>query len=230
MKLADLEALARIAKAHNLIAVTDNTFATPWVQRPLELGFDLVVHSVTKYLNGHSDMIGGCVISRAPLTAAEKSVHKNLGGTVNAIDAWLVHRGLRTFALRMAAHNRNGQAVAEHLAAHPAVSKVYFPGLPGDPQMALFRKQMKAGGALLSFELKGGEAAAVRFLNRIQLIVHAVSLGGMESLATRPAGTSHRGMTAEMRKAAGVSDSLIRLSVGVEALADLLADLNQALE
>ena len=229
LRLIDIAAVAERAHRNGAKVIVDNTVATPYNQLPLTLGADYVVHSMSKYLNGHSDMIGGCIISRAALTAEEKSVHKNLGGTVNAMDAWLILRGLRTFALRMEAHNRNGQAVAEFLAAHAAVGKVCFPGLPGDPQMDLFRRQMKAGGALLSFELKGGEAAAVNFLNRIRLIVHAVSLGGMESLATRPAATSHRGMSAEMRNAAGVSDSLIRLSVGVEDIGDLLADLEQAL-
>lgn len=229
LRLIDIAAVTERAHRNGAKVIVDNTVATPFNQLPLALGADYVVHSMSKYLNGHSDMIGGCVISRAALTPAEKSVHKNLGGTVNAMDAWLMHRGLRTFALRMEAHNSNGQAVAEFLAAHPAVGKVYFPGLPGNAQMELFRKQMKAGGALLSFELKGGEAVAIRFLDRIRLVVHAVSLGGMESLATRPAGTSHRGMPAEMKAAAGVTDSLIRLSVGVEEIGDLLADLDQAL-
>ncbi|MCE9616426.1 MAG: aminotransferase class I/II-fold pyridoxal phosphate-dependent enzyme [Lentisphaerae bacterium] len=229
LKLLDVEAVAACAHAAGAQLIVDNTVATPCNQQPLRLGADWVVHSVSKYLNGHSDMIGGCVISRAPLTAAQRGVHKNLGGTVNAMDAWLMLRGLRTFVLRMEAHNRNGAAVAEWLRGHPAVSRVFYPGLPDNPQAAIFRRQMGAGGALLSFELNGGEAAARAFLDRLQLVVHAVSLGGMESLATRPAATSHRGMTLEQRAAAGVSGALIRLSVGVEVLDDILADLGQAL-
>ena len=148
---------------------------------------------------------------------------------MNALDAGLVLLGLRTLTLRMEAHNRNGQAVAEWLCRHPEVARVHYPGLDSHPQTEVFRGQMKHGGALLSFELAGGEAAACRFLDRLGLILHAVSLGGMESLATRPAMSSHRGMTSEARHKAGVSDSLIRLSVGVEALEDLFADLQQAL-
>lgn len=229
LKLLDLAATAERAHAAGAQMIVDNTVATPYNQQPFQFGADWVVHSASKYLNGHSDMIGGCLISREPLTAAHRTIHKNLGGTVNALDAWLMLRGLRTLALRMEAHNRNGAAVAEWLARHPAVNCVHYPGLPAHPQAALFRKQMLAGGALLSFELKDGEAAARRFLDRVQLIVHAVSLGGMESLATRPAATSHRGLTAEQRAAAGVSNSLIRLSVGTEAEADILADLAHAL-
>jgi cystathionine beta-lyase/cystathionine gamma-synthase len=174
-------------------------------------------------------MIGGCLVRKEPLSPMQRTIHKNLGGTVNALDAWLVLRGLRTFALRMEAHNRNGQAVAEWLCRRPEVVRVHYPGLASHPQAGLFQRQMNHGGALLSFELAGGETAACRFLDRLELVLHAVSLGGMESLATRPAMSSHRGMTREARLRAGVSDSLIRLSVGVEALEDLFADLAQAL-
>ncbi len=229
MRLIDLRDTVERAHAAGAPVIVDNTVATPFNQLPFESGVDWVIHSTSKYLNGHSDMIGGCVVRREPLAPVHRAIHKNLGGTVNAFDAWLVLRGLRTFPLRMEAHNRNGLAVAEWLAGRPEVARVFFPGLPAHPQAALFRRQMKHGGALLSFELAGGEPAARRFLNRVSLIVHAVSLGGMESLATRPAMSSHRGMTPEARQRAGVSDGLIRLSVGVEALEDLLADLEQAL-
>jgi cystathionine gamma-synthase len=229
MRLIDIEATVARAHAGGAPVIVDNTVATPFNQRPFDFGADWVVHSTSKYLNGHSDMIGGCLVSKEPLSAMHRTIHKNLGGTVNALDAWLVLRGLRTFALRMEAHNRNGQAVAEWLCLRPEVARVHYPGLESHPQAELFRRQMKHGGALLSFELAGGEAAACRFLDRLGLILHAVSLGGMESLATRPAMSSHRGMTSEARHKAGVSDSLIRLSVGVEALEDLFADLQQAL-
>jgi cystathionine beta-lyase/cystathionine gamma-synthase len=229
MRLIDIEATVARATAGGARVIVDNTVATPFNQRPLDFGADWIVHSTSKYLNGHSDMIGGCLVSKEPLSAMQRTIHKNLGGTVNALDAWLVLRGLRTFALRMETHNRNGQAVAQWLCRQPEVARVHYPGLESHPQAELFRRQMKHGGALLSFELVGGEAAACRFLDRLGLILHAVSLGGMESLATRPAMSSHRGMTSEARHKAGVSDSLIRLSVGVEALEDLFADLQQAL-
>ncbi|MCG3148264.1 MAG: L-methionine gamma-lyase [Verrucomicrobiae bacterium] len=229
LRLLDLAATAERAHAAGAQLIVDNTVATPYNQQPFQFGADWIVHSASKYLNGHSDMIGGCLIRRAPLTATHRTIHKNLGGTVNALDAWLMLRGLRTFTLRMEAHNHNGAAVADWLTRHPAVSHVHYPGLPTHPQAALFRQQMRAGGALLSFELHGGADAACRFLDRIQLIVHAVSLGGMESLATRPAATSHRGLTATQRQAAGMGDSLVRLSVGTEALEDILTDLEQAL-
>ena len=229
MRLIDIEATVARAHACGAPVIVDNTVATPFNQRPFDFGADWIVHSTSKYLNGHSDMIGGCLVRREPLSAMQRTIHKNLGGTVNALDAWLVLRGLRTFALRMEAHNRNGQAVAEWLCRRPEVARVHYPGLDSHPQAELFRQQMKHGGALLSFELAGGEEAACRFLDRLGLILHAVSLGGMESLATRPAMSSHRGMTSEARHRAGVSDSLIRLSVGVEALEDLFADLEQAI-
>ncbi len=229
LRLIDLEETAELSRTAGAQMIVDNTIATPFNQRPFQLGADWVVHSVSKYLNGHSDVIGGCLVSRDRVGAEQRAVHKNLGGTVNALDAWLMLRGLRTFAMRMEAHNRNGAAVAAWLSQHPAVSKVYYPGLPDHPQSHLFEKQMRGGGGLLSFELAAGKAAAERFLDRLELVVHAVSLGGMESLATRPSATSHRGLTPEARQAAGVADSLIRLSVGVEAIDDVLADLEQAL-
>jgi cystathionine gamma-synthase len=229
MRLIDIKATIARAHAGGAPVIVDNTVATPFNQRPFDFGTDWIVHSTSKYLNGHSVMIGGCLVSKEPLSAMHRTIHKNLGGTVNALDAWLVLRGLRTFALRMKAHNLNGQAVADWLCLRPEVARVHYPGIESHPQAELFRRQMKHGGALLSFELVGGEAAACRFLDRLGLILHAVSLGGMESLATRPAMSSHRGMTSEARHKAGVSDSLIRLSVGVEALEDLFADLQQAL-
>jgi cystathionine beta-lyase/cystathionine gamma-synthase len=229
MRLIDIKETVARARSCGAQVIVDNTVATPFNQHPFHFGADWVVHSTSKYLNGHSDMIGGCLVRRDPLSAMHRTIHKNLGGTVNALDAWLVLRGLRTFALRMEAHNRNGQAVAEWLLRRPEVARVHYPGLAPHPQRQLFQKQMMHGGALLSFELAGGEEAACRFVDRIGLILHAVSLGGMESLATRPAMSSHRGMTSEARLRAGVSDSLIRLSVGIEALEDLFADLEQAI-
>ncbi|MEX2380921.1 MAG: aminotransferase class I/II-fold pyridoxal phosphate-dependent enzyme [Opitutales bacterium] len=229
MRLIDLEKTVAAARASDAPVIVDNTVATPFDQLPFSFGADWIVHSTSKYLNGHSDMIGGCVVKREPLSAREKAIHKNLGGTVNALEAWLVARGMRTFALRMEAHNRNGRSVAEWLEKHSAVSRVHYPGLPSHPQHDLFQKQMTGGGALLSFELTGGEAASLRFIDHTELITHAVSLGGMETLAVRPAMSSHRGMSREDRAQAGIIDSLIRLSVGVEALDDILHDLSEAL-
>jgi cystathionine beta-lyase/cystathionine gamma-synthase len=229
MRLIDLSSTVSAARVNGAPVIVDNTVATPFNQQPFAAGVDWIVHSTTKYLNGHSDMIGGCVVKREPLTPKNRRVHKNLGGTVNAFDAWLVLRGLRTFPLRMEAHNRNGEAVAAWLARQPSVARVFYAGDPSHPQAPLFRRQMKHGGALLSFELKGGADAATRFIDRLKLVVHAVSLGGLESLATRPAMSSHRGMPPEARERAGISEGLIRLSVGVESIDDLLADLEQAL-
>ena len=229
MRLIDLERTVKRAHAGGAPVIVDNTVATPFNQRPFDFGVDWVVHSTSKYLNGHSDMIGGCLVHRERLSVMHRAIHKNLGGTVNALDAWFVLRGLRTFALRMDVHNRNGVSFAEWLLNRPEVSGVNYPGLASYPQADLFRRQMEHGGGLLSFELAGGEAAACRFIDRLRLIVHAVSLGGMESLATLPARSSHRGMTSEARQRAGVSNGLIRLSVGLETLEDLFEDLDQAL-
>jgi cystathionine beta-lyase/cystathionine gamma-synthase len=229
MRLIDLQETVARARQHGAPVIVDNTVATPFNQRPFETGADWIVHSTTKYLNGHADMIGGCVVRREPLSSSHRIIHKNLGGTVNAMEAWLVLRGLRTFALRMEAHNQNGAAVAAWLSQHPAVFQVHYPGLPTYPQNELFRRQMKHGGGLLSFELAGGADAAVRFIDRLRLVIHAVSLGGTESLATLPARSSHRGMSADARRDAGIADNLIRFSAGIEATEDIIADLEHAL-
>jgi cystathionine beta-lyase/cystathionine gamma-synthase len=229
MKLIDIEKTVQAAHSHKAPVIVDNTVATPLNQRPFDFGADWVVHSTSKYLNGHSDMIGGCAVSKKALLPQQRNIHKNLGGTVNALDAWLVLRGLRTFNLRMERHNQNGRAIAEWLSSRTEVLRVYYPGFSSQIQTGIFEKQMKHGGSLLSFELAAGEKGANRFLDRVNLITHAVSLGGVESLAARPAKSSHRGMNPEARQRAGISDGLIRLSVGIESIEDLLADLSQAL-
>lgn len=229
MRLIDLRQTVEHARANGAPVIVDNTVATPFNQRPFEFGADWVVHSTTKYLNGHADLIGGCLIRREPLAGMHRTIHKNLGGTVNASEAALVLRGLRTFALRMEAHNRNGAALANWLTGRPEISHVYYPGLPSHPQAQLVKQQMSHGGGLLSFELAGGETAASQFFDRIKLIIHAVSLGGPESLATRPAKSSHRGMSPEDRRQAGITDNLIRFSAGIEDVADLIDDLEQAI-
>jgi cystathionine beta-lyase/cystathionine gamma-synthase len=230
MRLIDLKETVERAHSAGVPVIVDNTVATPFNQSPFEFGADWVVHSTTKYLNGHADLIGGCLISREPLSAAHRTIHKNLGGTVNATEAALVLRGLRTFAVRMDAHNRNGATLATWLLERPEIARVHYPGLPSHPQAELVRQQMSDGGGLLSFELAGGEAAAARFLDRLKLIIHAVSLGGTETLVTRPAMSSHRGMTPDARRQAGISDSLIRLSAGIEDPTDLIRDLEQAID
>lgn len=229
MRLIDLKPTVERAHSAGAPVIVDNTVATPFNQRPFEFGADWVIHSTTKYLNGHADLIGGCLIRREPLATIHRAIHKNLGGTVNASEAGWALRGLRTFALRMEAHNRNGAAVAAWLAERSEITAVHYPGLSSHPQAELVRRQMRHGGGLLSFELAGGEAAAARFVDRLQLIVHAVSLGGPETLVTRPAKSSHRGMTPDARRQAGISESLIRLAAGIEDPADLIADLEQAI-
>lgn len=228
LKLRDLAKISTVLHKNKTPLIVDNTVATPFNQSPFAHGADWIVHSTSKYLNGHSDAIGGCVVKREALSARDRNIHKNLGGTVNAIDAWLTLRGLRTFALRMEKHNANGAAIATWLQERSEVGAVHYAGLAQSPQAALFSRQMRHGSALLSFELKGGKAAACQFIDRLKLIIHAVSLGGMESLVSRPAMSSHRGMGAAGRAAAGISEGLIRLSVGTEDLEDLKADLAQA--
>jgi cystathionine beta-lyase/cystathionine gamma-synthase len=224
MRLIDLKRTVEMARAAGAPVIVDNTVATPFNQRPFEFGADWVLHSTTKYLNGHADLI-----RREPLATIHRTIHKNLGGTVNAAEAALVLRGLRTFALRMEVHNRNGETLARWLSGRPEIVRVDYPGLPSHPQAELVAQQMSHGGGLLSFELADGETAAARFFDRLQLIIHAVSLGGPETLVTRPAKSSHRGMTAEARMQAGISDGLIRLSAGIEDAADLIRDLEQAI-
>ena len=229
MRLIDLEKTIAAAHSQGAPVIVDNTVATPFNQRPFDFGADWIVHSTTKHLNGHGDVVGGCLIRREPLEKNHRAIHKNLGGTVNALTAWLTLRGLRTFALRMEAHHRNASALADWLAARPEVAAVHYPGFRAHPQGDIFQRQMKAGGGLLSFELRGGEEAATRLIDRLRLIVHAVSLGEPETLITLPARSSHRGMTPEARRQAGVTDSLLRLAVGLESSADLVADLEQAM-
>jgi len=229
MRLIDLAETITRARQAGVPVIVDNTVATPLGQRPLEMGADWVIHSTTKYLNGHGDLIGGCVVGREPMTRMHRSIHKNLGGTVNAFEAWLTLRGLRTFALRMERHEANARAIAEWLSGRPEIAAVHYPGLASHPQASLFRRQMRSAGGLLSFEFSGGEAAAARFINGLKLVIHAVSLGGPETLVTVPARSSHRGMTPEARRSGGISDGLVRLSAGLESIDDLLEDMSRAI-
>jgi cystathionine gamma-lyase len=232
LKLVDLTAVARIAHDHGLLAVCDNTFATPYIQRPLEHGFDIVVHSTTKYLNGHSDAVGGAAVVRegSDLTERIAYLQNAVGGVPGPFDSFLTLRGVKTLALRMERHCANALAVAQFLEKHPQVEYVRYPGLASHPQHALARRQMKAGyGGIVTAVLRGGLEAARRALERCQLFGLAESLGGVESLIEHPGMMTHASLPAEVRASLGISDGLIRLSVGVEDVEDLIAELRQAL-
>jgi cystathionine gamma-lyase len=231
LKLVDLAMVAEIGKRRGLLTVADNTFASPYVQRPLEHGFSLVMHSATKYLNGHSDMVGGVIVAGDDEELGERLafLHNAVGAVAGPFDSFLALRGLKTLALRMERHCANALAVAQHLERHPQVARVHYPGLPGHPQHALARRQMQAYGGMVTIELKGDLAAARRFLERVEIFALAESLGGVESLIEHPAIMTHASLPPEHRQALGIGDTLIRLSVGIEDLADLLADLDQAL-
>lgn len=225
----DLEAVVAFARGHGLVSMVDNTFATPVNFRPAERGFDLSLHSSTKYLNGHSDIVGGAVIGRKDLV--EKILFKlnHLGGSMDPHACFLLHRGMKTLALRVARQNESALRIARFLAGHPAVANVNHPGLPGHPAHGRASRLFDGCGGMVSFELKGGAEAAERFMGRVELPIIAPSLGGVETLMTRPATTSHLGMDPGERRRLGIADGLIRLSVGIEAADDLLADFERAL-
>ncbi|HTY49475.1 MAG TPA: PLP-dependent aspartate aminotransferase family protein [Steroidobacteraceae bacterium] len=231
LNLADLEAIAAIARRHGILSVCDNTFATPYLQRPLELGVDIVVHSATKYLNGHSDVLGGAAVVRDAALAEQLAFLQNgLGGVSGALDSFLILRGIKTLAVRMQRHCENALAVAQFLQSHPKVAAVRYPGLPSHPQHALAQRQMRGGfGGIISAELRGGLDAARRFLERCELFSLGESLGGVESLIEHPGIMTHSGLPQQMRARLGISDGLVRLSVGIEAVEDLIAELDAAL-
>ncbi|MCF3191381.1 methionine gamma-lyase [Pseudomonas bubulae] len=232
MQLVDIPAVSRIAHRHdNLLVVIDNTYCTPYLQRPLELGADVVVHSATKYLSGHSDITAGMVLTSQHLADRIRlqGLKDLTGAVLSPHDAHLLMRGIKTLALRMDRHCSSAQAIAQMLQAHPAVEWVAYPGLPSFPQYALASRQMKLPGGMIAFELKGGIAAGQCFMNALQLFSRAVSLGGAESLAQHPASMTHSTYTLEERARHGISEGLVRLAVGLEDVADLLADVEQAL-
>ena len=231
LKLVDLERVAAIAKKRGIWAAADNTFASPYVQRPLEHGFDLVVHSTTKYLNGHSDMVGGVAVvaDNAELGERLKFLQNAVGAIQGPFDSFLALRGLKTLALRMERHCTSGLKVAAWLERHPKVRRVFYPGLASHPQHALAKKQMSAFGGMISAELEGTLDDARRFLERCQLFALAESLGGVESLIEHPALMTHGSVPVDVRAALGISDTLVRLSVGIEDPDDLIADLDAAL-
>jgi len=231
LKLVDLERVAAIAKKRGIWAAADNTFASPYVQRPLEHGFDLVVHSTTKYLNGHSDMVGGVAVvaDNAELSERLKFLQNAVGAIQGPFDSFLALRGLKTLALRMERHCTSGLKVAAWLERHPKVRRVFYPGLASHPQHALAKKQMHAFGGMISAELEGTLDDARRFLERCRLFALAESLGGVESLIEHPALMTHGSVPVDVRAAWGISDTLVRLSVGIEDPDDLIADLDAAL-
>ncbi|WP_309629114.1 cystathionine gamma-synthase [Brevundimonas sp.] len=231
MKLADIAALSQVAKAHGLLLVVDNTFATPWSQQPLALGADIVMHSATKYLNGHSDIIGGVLVAgNAEIAKEIKFLQNSVGGVMGPFDAFLANRGLKTLGLRMKAHNDNALAVARWLEERKGVSRVLYPGLISHPQHALASRQMNGRyGGMVTLVLDGDLSRTKSVLERFAVFTLAESLGGVESLVNHPAIMTHASVPKEVREAGGVTDTLIRLSVGVEDLDDLIADLDQAL-
>lgn len=232
LKLVDLQAMAEFGKRHGLITVADNTFATPYLQRPLESGCDIVVHSATKYLNGHSDIIGGIAVVGGDAELREQLgfLQNATGGISGPFDSFLAHRGVKTLGLRMERHSANAQAVAEWLEGHPSIERVIYPGLSSHPQHELAKRQMTRGsGGMVTAILKGGLEPARAMLSRCRVFTLAESLGGIESLIEHPAIMTHASIPAEVRKEIGIDDGLVRLSVGIENRDDLIDDLQQAL-
>ena len=230
LKLIDIEAIARIAKKKNILIAVDNTFATPFFQKPLKLGADIVMHSATKYLNGHSDVIGGALVTNNKELYDKLQFLQNAVGAVpGPFDCFLVLRGIKTLAIRMERHEQNAIKIAQFLENHPKVRRVIYPGLKSHPQHELARKQMSGFGGIITFFIKGGLEAARRFLERVKIFSLAESLGGVESLIEHPAIMTHASLPKEVRDKIGISDELIRVSVGIEHVDDLISDLKQAL-
>ena len=230
LQVADLPGIATFAREHKLVSMIDNTFASPINFRPPEIGFDLSLHSCTKYLNGHSDIVAGAVMGRADLIREITHKLNHLGGSLDPHACFLLHRGMKTLAVRMKHQNESALKIARFLEEHPAVEKVNYPGLESHPGHELARRLFDGFSGMLSFEVKGGLEAAQRFMEKTTLPVIAPSLGGVETLLTRPATTSHSGLSPEERRRLGISDGLIRLSVGIESTEDLLEDFEQALK
>ena len=230
LKLVDLAAVAAAARRRGWVSICDNTFMSPCFQRPLAFGIDVVVHSATKYLNGHSDVVGGVLVTgREDLAARLGFLQNAMGAVAGPMDAWLAMRGVKTLALRMRQHEANATAVARFLERHPKVARVRYPGLEAHPQHALAKRQMTGFGGMVTCDLKGGLEDARRFLERLRLFALAESLGGVESLVEHPAIMTHASLPPERRAALGISDTMVRLSVGIEHVDDLLDDLRQAL-
>jgi cystathionine beta-lyase/cystathionine gamma-synthase len=231
LKVIDLAAVTQLAKKHNAITIADNTFLSPYLQRPLDFGVDIVVHSTTKYINGHSDVIGGCVVSKSESHGKQIAwICNALGLACSPFDAWLVLRGVKTLGCRMEAQQSNAMQIARFLESHPLIERVYYPGLESHPQHQLAKAQQRGFGAMLAFDTKDGRSIAERVCLKTKLFDVAISIGGIESLISFPVTMSHASMTAEARAAAGITDKTVRVSVGLEHVNDLLADLKQALD
>ncbi|MCF6434554.1 methionine gamma-lyase [Pseudoalteromonas sp. MMG022] len=231
MTVLDLKMLGDFAKQHQLISVIDNTFMTPLLQKPKHFGIDIVIHSATKYLNGHGDVVAGIVCgTKEHIELIKLTVLKDIGATISPHDAWLINRGLKTLAVRMARHCESAQKVAEYLEKHPKVSKVYYPGLASHPGYKFLGEQMKGAGGVIAFEIAGSLQDGEAFINATELCTLAVSLGDPETLIQHPASMTHSPYTPEERQAAGISDGLIRISVGLEDVEDIIADLENAFE
>jgi cystathionine gamma-lyase len=229
LKLVDIEEICRVARERKILVVVDSTFASPINQNPLDLGVDLVMHSCTKYLNGHSDLVAGAVAGDKDLIQEIWKRRVTLGGNLDPMGAFLLLRGMKTLAVRMRQHNENGMAVATMLQSHGKVQKVHYLGLPSHPQYELAKRTLRGYGGMVSFEVKGGIKGAETVMRHLSLINRAASLGGVESLASMPLNTSHTAFSSEERHRMGISDSLIRLSVGIEDAEDIIDDLEQAL-
>ena len=231
LQCVDIKVLSALAAAAGVLVSVDNTFATPYLQQPFRWQVDYVVHSTTKFLNGHGTAIGGVLVGRnlERMNTAVTKAHRLLGGNSNAFDAFLLTNGIRTLSLRMDRHCSNAEKVAEFLAVHPGVEKVNFNGLPSHPDYAITMAQMKRAGAMMSFELKGGYDAGVKFMNSLKICTNAVSLGTCDTLLSHPASTTHKGVEREQRLKFGITDGLIRMSVGLENVEDIIADLSQAI-
>lgn len=231
MTLVDLELVASIAKQKGIPVVVDNTFSTPYLQQPLKLGCDLVIHSATKFIGGHGDVVAGIVVGNEEvISVLRKTTQKDIGGILSPFDAWLLLRGLKTLAVRMDRHCENAEHIAKQLSLHPKVKTVYYPGDKKSTAYSLMQKQMKKGGGLLSFEVKGGYEETVKVVNQLKLISIAVSLGDAETLIQHPASMTHAVVPEQARKEMGISNELLRLSVGLEAWEDIMRDLQQALD
>jgi methionine-gamma-lyase len=230
MKLVDLKKISDLAHHHGIPVVVDNTFMTPYLQRPMESGVDIVVHSATKYLGGHGDVVAGLVVGKEKfIQTLKKTAQKDVGAILGPFDAWLLLRGIKTLPVRMDRHNENALKVARFLRNHPKVERVYYPGLEEHPQFDLAQKQMKGPGGVISFEISGGYDAGVKVMNQVELALLAVSLGDVDTLIQHPASMTHAVIPKERRLEMGITDGLIRLSVGLEDVEDIISDLDQAL-
>ena len=229
LQIVDIAAIAELAHQAGAILAVDNTFASPYLQQPIKLGADLVVHSTTKYLGGHSDVVGGAIVGSKELMAPIAFYQNAAGGVPGPFDSWLVLRGIKTLAVRMDRHCANARRLADWLSKHPSVSRVYFPGLPSHAGHELAKRQMRDFGGMISISIKSGKDAALQFMTRTKLFSLAESLGGVESLVCHPATMTHASIPVDIRQARGIDDGLVRLSVGIEDVADLQADLQQAL-